>query len=235
MHYSFPIAFLASTLALLTGSAFGKTGRNLGLEPTLSVHVYDQAQVPRGVLHQGTVEAMRLFRAAGIQITWNQPVVEAPEDRGLDMSEESSPTFRSPDERPYLVVRLVRGMPASAVPGALGFALPFAHTGAQVCLFYDRVEALTRSANAASYVILGHALAHEIGHVLLGSSEHTTSGLMQARWSPATWHLATAGLLAFRREEAERLGAGVKKFQARHTRSERERILAWSSPRRSPK
>jgi Zn-dependent protease with chaperone function len=234
MNHSLPTALIASTLALITGSASGQTRRNLGPEPTLSVHLYDQAQVPTGVLHAATVEVTRLFRAAGIQTTWEQPVAEAPEDRGIDMSDRRSAPSRPPDERPYVVVRLVRGMPASALPGALGFALPFARTGAQVSLFYDRVEALTRSGNAASYVILGHALAHEIGHVLLGSSAHTTSSLMQARWNPASWRLASAGLLAFRPEEAERLDAGVAQFQARHLRPEHEPVLAWSVPRRSP-
>jgi hypothetical protein len=69
--------------------------------------------------------------------------------------------------------------------------------------------------NQATYIVLGHAMAHEIGHVLLGSSEHASSGLMQARWTPATLRLASAGLLAFRREEAERIGAGLQRIQAR--------------------
>jgi len=42
-----------------------------------------------------------------------------------------------------------------------------------------------------------HALAHEMGHVLRLSSEHTNAGLMQASWNPGTWNLASAGLLAF--------------------------------------
>ena len=32
-------------------------------------------------------------------------------------------------------------------------------------------------------VILGHAAAHEIGHLLLGSNSHSPFGLMRARWS----------------------------------------------------
>ena len=147
------------------------------------------------------------------------------------MSENRTASSQSSDERPYLVVRLMRGMPASALPGALGFALPFARTGAHVTLFYDRVESLIRSGSAVSYVILGHALAHEIGHVLLGSSEHTTSGLMQGYWNTSSWHLASAGLLAFRREEAQRLGAGVVKIQARHRQPQHGFVFASSAPR----
>jgi len=51
-----------------------------------------------------------------------------------------------------------------------------------------------RSAIAMS-VLLGRAIAHEIGHLLLGSAEHPRLGLMRALWSqdelrglkPANW------------------------------------------------
>lgn len=224
------IAVMVSTFTLINNSVFARTKQEAGPKQMLSIHLYDQAQVPIEMLQLATVETTRLFRAAGIQITWEQPAVEEWEDRGIDMSDRRSGTFGPLDQRFYLVVRLVRGMPASVFPGSLGFALPFARTGAQVTIFYDRIEVLTRSGNAASYIILGHALTHEIGHVLLGSSEHTRGGLMQARWNPASWRLASAGLLAFRPEEAKRLGAGVEKFQARHPGPEHEPVLAWSAP-----
>jgi hypothetical protein len=210
VNYPSWLALGTGTLFLVTGPVCGQTGRTRGPEQILGIHLYDQAQVPAGVLHSATVEAARLFRAAGIRISWEQTLVEAPEDRGLDMSARKSVPFWPPDHRSYLVARLVRGMPASALPGALGFALPWARGGAQVTIFYDRVEALTPSVPTASYIILGHALAHEIGHVLLGSSEHAHDGLMQARWNPASWRLASAGLLAFR--PAEATGMRAKSF-----------------------
>jgi hypothetical protein len=68
--------------------------------------------------------------------------------------------------------------------------------------------------STASYVILGHAIAHEIGHVLLGSSEHSSSGLMRAQWNQANWHLASAGLLTFLPEQTERMREEVSRFRA---------------------
>ena len=121
--------------------------------------------------------------------------------------------FRRPDERPYLVIRLIPRTPTTVFPDALGYSLPFAHRGAHVVIFYDRVGALTQRVNTAAYVILGHAMAHELGHVLLGSAEHASSGLMRASWTPASWHLASAGLLAFGCAEIERMRVGLSKFQ----------------------
>jgi hypothetical protein len=223
VNSSFRIAILANTLALTAGSLYGKSNRALGTEQTLAIRLYDQAQVPHRMIHLATEEAARVLRAAGIRISWEQPPAEAPEDRGIDMR---SADVRQPDERPYLVVRLTRATPAGIVPGALGFALPFARTGAHASIFFDRVEALTVARSTATYVILGHTIAHEIGHVLLRSSEHSTGGLMQAHWNAATWRLASAGLLAFRYEEAERMGAELRRFQARHSFRQRELITA---------
>jgi hypothetical protein len=43
---------------------------------------------------------------------------------------------------------------------------------------------LTRAheANVDSGRLLGRAIAHEIGHLLLGTSGHANRGLMRARW-----------------------------------------------------
>ncbi len=210
MNSSFRIAVLAKTVALMAASLYGKGDPTLVAERSLSIHLYDQAQVPPRVLRSATEEAARILRTAGIRISWEQPSIEAPEDRGIDMT---SAEFRLPDERPYLVVRLTRATPGAVLPGALGFALPFARKGAHVSIFFDRVETLPVAPTTAIYVILGHAIAHEIGHVLLRSSAHSTGGLMQARWNTATWRLASAGLLAFGRDEAERMCAGLPRFE----------------------
>jgi hypothetical protein len=69
---------------------------------------------------------------------------------------------------------------------------------------------LTQRVNVPAYVMLGHALTYEIAHVLLGSSQHATGGLMTARWTPATWRRASAGLLVFRHEEIERIRTGLR-------------------------
>ena len=210
MNGSLQIARFAGTLALLAGSASGKPGCAVAPEQTLLVRVYDKAQVRGAVLEYATMETARLFRAAGIRISWEHLSAESPDDEGTDLT---AAALRQPDVRPYLVIRLIPRTPTTVFPDALGYSLPFAHRGAHVLIFYDRVEALTQRGNAAGYVILGHAMAHELGHVLLGSTEHTSGGLMHARWTPASWRLASAGLVAFGCAEIERMRAGLLKLQ----------------------
>jgi hypothetical protein len=104
MNSSLRIVFVAGALSTAAGSVSGKTGREIAPERRLSIHLYDQAQVPAGTLRLATVETTRLFRAVGIQVAWERPSVEAPEDRGIDMRSAASWQL---DERPYLVIRLV--------------------------------------------------------------------------------------------------------------------------------
>ena len=230
MNTSIRLALIVDTFALMCVSVSGKTGTGITPVQPLSIRLYDQAHTPARVLQSATDQANWLFRVARIRISWECPSTESPEDQGTNVT---SPRFQQPDTRGYIVVRLLGSIPGSVAPGALGYALPFADTGAHVLIFYDRVETFAHIANEATYMVLGHAIAHEIGHVLLGSSEHASGGLMQERWTAATWRLVSAGLLAFRREEAEHMGAGVRRLQARHPRPQDQPSLASSVLRRS--
>lgn len=89
----------------------------------------------------------------------------------------------------------------TAVPGvspnALACAYPFNRNSHLIVLFRDRVdEMLNRRASSAG-AILGHILAHEIGHVLLGTDTHTPTGLMKAGWNSLDLGAMLASRLEF--------------------------------------
>jgi len=54
--------------------------------------------------------------------------------------------------------------------------------------------------------LLGRAVAHEIGHLLMGTNQHSASGIMRARWSrcdlrrgqPDQWRFMRAEMMAMR-------------------------------------
>jgi len=218
--------FIATALTATAAGASGKPKPQIDLEHTICIRLYNQAAVRLETLKWATVDVTRIYASSGINIAWEQPITETQEDRGIDMS--SAPLPGRQRERPYVAVRILPRTAANIVPGALGFALPFAQTGAQVSVFYDRVEATARSQNATPYVVLGYAIAHEIGHVLLRFSEHSAAGLMQARWNQTTWRLATDGLLAFLPEQKQRIRIAVLKFTALRESPEHATILAPS-------
>ena len=47
----------------------------------------------------------------------------------------------------------------------------------------DRVDWLASTGKAVRAEVLGRAIAHEIGHQLLGSNDHTPRGLMRETWT----------------------------------------------------
>lgn len=52
---------------------------------------------------------------------------------------------------------------------------------------------------------LGHVIAHEVGHLLLGRSSHTVAGLMSSQWSAEEQFLITRGRLEFGIDDAAKL------------------------------
>lgn len=205
-----PGVLLSLSLTCICGIAFSfRLHGQQAPKQTLSIHLYNEGEVNTRTLRGAIAQANRLFRMADIQISWRQvsgKPIQSPEmdNGGVGCSQTN--------QRPYIVMVAIQHASA-ARSEALGVARPFANTGTQIVIFVDRVEALARHVNTEDYIILGHIMAHEIGHVLLHSSEHARIGLMQAQFGWASWRLASRGLLLFRPEEAERMKEGLVRFQ----------------------
>jgi hypothetical protein len=159
---------------------------------TLHVHVYNLAKVPSQTLERALGETARILASAGIETRWEPGNPDSPEAHMADFSISAQ---HKPDTRNFLVVRVVRGFPANIRPSALGYSLPAAQRGAHVTMFYDRIENVSLGVPPTVQKILGDALAHEIGHVLLGSGEHSRRGIMKEIWARADYqHLAVKSL-----------------------------------------
>jgi hypothetical protein len=49
----------------------------------------------------------------------------------------------------------------------------------------DRVQAIAQRTSIPSGSLLGRAIAHEVGHLLLGTNAHAPRGLMREIWTDA--------------------------------------------------
>jgi hypothetical protein len=147
-------------------------------EPALTIRAYDNAGVPAADRIAAIVEATVILKAAGLDIRWVEcaALVEA----GAD------PCLRplAPNE---LSIRFVRLPPPPGHRGALtlGYSLVDAHvrSGSLATIYVDRVGELARRSDSRADLLLGRAVAHEIGHLLLGADVHAPQGLMRAIWS----------------------------------------------------
>lgn len=84
-----------------------------------------------------------------------------------------------------VVLRLLPA-PKQKFDGALpfGYAVIDAGTGegTLATVFPDRVERLAATAGTDMADLLGRAMAHEVGHLLLGRTAHSHAGLMREHW-----------------------------------------------------
>ncbi len=82
-----------------------------------------------------------------------------------------------------MIVRIVAA-PPQAKPGSLGYSLVDLQqrSGNLATILANRVESMATAANFDPGVLLGRAIAHELAHLLIGTTEHSPHGLMRAHW-----------------------------------------------------
>ena len=111
----------------------------------------------------------------------------------------------------------------------LGAAYPSSEgTGVYSDVFYDRIQRLSlQDRRVSPSCILGHVLAHEIGHLLLGLNAHSVTGIMRTRWREHELAQAAMGALLFLPEQGKLMRARLIPL---NTREETARISTRSAP-----
>lgn len=169
-------------LGLIAVSVVGMTTVGVPLQgaelawKALTVRVYDNADVPKAALRAALETAAQTLRPADLEVAW------------LSCSVSSGGRCTEPPRRGELIVRLVRsGKLSTGDDESLGTALvdPATGTGVLATVYVDRVERLARGSEGDLGMLLGRAMAHEIGHLLMGRSAHAVRGLMRPRWTRA--------------------------------------------------
>lgn len=166
----------------------------------VEVLIYNYAGVSAETLARAEREAARIYDRAGIETEWlDCPLTSEVAARYPACQLPVSPT------RPILRI-LSRSMAGriGLTQTAFGSALlpedgGFAMT-AQVCAHC--AEELAKGGKAMHAVILGHLMAHELGHLLLGVGSHSLTGLMHVRWQTRDLESAAQGSLLFTSREA---------------------------------
>jgi hypothetical protein len=82
-----------------------------------------------------------------------------------------------------IVVALREGTPAGLSRQALAFSNPYSTEGPCVTLLLDRLNEMLKTSPLSLRFLLGHILAHEMGHVLQGIARHSETGVMKGLWS----------------------------------------------------
>jgi hypothetical protein len=165
------------------------------VDSRMTILVYDYAGMRADILSKAEQETMRIFRHSGIDITW----------RPCRMPDSTVPLECLDPSPTAPALRLVpRFQPAAdrVHVEAIGFC-----TGDFATVSVELAQELEESGVGALPEILGHVIAHEIGHLLLPGNGHSISGIMRAHWSSNEWRLVRQAKLNFAPEQSRLLRA----------------------------
>jgi hypothetical protein len=170
-------------------------------DPTLTLAIYDHAEVSEQTLSDVESVASEIFRRAGVQLVWLDGFVYAAERRKAEIP--------APEDPATLVVKLQPKSEAARYGvrsdcDGLGF-----ESGA--IIFVPSFDARGRTTNATR---LGYIVAHEIGHMVLGANAHSLVGIMRGTLIEEAWTQAEQGTLGFTKGQARQIRTWIAKRKA---------------------
>jgi len=167
---------------------------------TIVVHVFDATGLAGRDLEEASRVASEILRAGGVEVRW----VACHGAAGRD------DRCRQPLRTNESVLRLIPSTSdMTSEPASLGVTvLDTAGRRAVLSTVYaERVRLVAQRAQVDEAQLVGRAMAHELGHLLLGTAGHGSAGLMRGFWpdemlrsqSPRDWRLLPSEMDAIRR------------------------------------
>jgi hypothetical protein len=209
---------LAMATLTLVGSGQVAIGRGVGAaadrgKVKLTLRVYDYAVSP-SELSDAEAEATVILNYAGLEPTW----VDCP----LDVADmKAYPACESQLGRTDFILTILKNPVRERVKrdeDAMGQALRCSgdEGGCWAYIFYSTVREQAAEGDVPEFRLLGHVLAHEIGHLLLGPHSHAATGIMMARWSDEDLRTIARGQLYFSENESRHMCHNLLAGPERH-------------------
>ena len=165
-----------------------------GSSPTITVLVHNYSQASAAILARAEREAGRIMGEAGLRAVWLEcPTKPSTADSNVACQKAAEAT----DIRLRVLTAPVQNKYQDTV---FGFTVhPVLAT-----VYYEYAVRRARSdyAEFEIPIILGCVIAHELGHLLLGSNGHSGVGIMRPRWEPREFRQLMMGTLRFSKEQS---------------------------------
>ena len=160
----------------------------------VTVKVYNGIDLSSSELSRAEREASKVFEYAGIQLTWTAGVL------GAGVNDDT------PSERwntAFLQLRIwTRAMVGKKPLGSETLGLCISLENGDALVLADAIWKRAAFGMTDPTDLLGLAMAHELGHLLLKSARHSVTGIMRARWSERQLRDDDRGYLRFTPGEA---------------------------------
>jgi hypothetical protein len=172
----------------------------------LTLRVYNYAQIDPVSLARSERVTAAILENVGVEIVWVECPLSPAQFRAY-------PACHSDMGTTDLVLRILSYYMAMKLPTPdepLGFAQPCPESepACELSVFYYRVDELAANGYRADR-ILGHVIAHEVAHVLIGPG-HSEEGIMRGEWSRYDLQRISWGLLLdFTDDQSRQLRSAV--------------------------
>jgi hypothetical protein len=179
-----------------------------GQAPKLTVRVYNYARLNPASLGSAERVAEAIFAAAGVETEW----VDCPLSEAEYQARPACQTRATSTDIDLKILPRHMAEKLRMREDLLGFVRPCSDgdPACEVTIFNHVVDELAAYGYRAD-AILGHAIAHEIAHVLVGGA-HSETGIMRAEWSRRELQKMSWGiLLGFSGEQSEALVAAAER------------------------
>ncbi len=168
----------------------------------MTLRVRDYSHLNRSILLGAEQEATGILAQAGVSARWT----DCPTSPG-DLA--SFPNCQPPWQANDYVMNVIPDSMAVLLgksDDALGLATECGMgPSCTASVFFDRVSKLAGGDRASAQVVLGRAMAHELGHLLLGANSHSPTGIMRGHWSPREFRLDARLDLLFTTGQSRRM------------------------------
>jgi hypothetical protein len=181
----------------------------------VTVFVYNDASVPAAVLQRAERRAGSIFAHANFDVVW----VHCPHaGTGEDVK-----TCDRIDLPEHLALRIIPNSTSSTRDAVFGIAfLSPDGAGKYSDVFWKRAEDLHTASNLDLGSVLGSVMAHEMGHLLLGSNAHAGSGIMRAHWEGEELRRIAMGTLLFTPQQAKLMHGRASRLESAEQSAEQK-------------
>jgi hypothetical protein len=167
---------------------------------TVTVSVFNDAGVSPILSQQAQDVARRVFAQAGVKLEWMNCGLPSQTEKEVSLCIQS-------DFPTHLHLTLI-GHPIYPVATTLGVSyLAEDGVGFQGVVFCERVAELQSGTGVDMAILLGVVMAHELGHLLLGTNSHSPGGLMRASWRREDLAHAVKGALFLSDDQSDHMRA----------------------------
>ena len=163
--------------------------------PTIKIQIYNYSQASPAIMARAEREAGRILGKAGMQAVWLEcPVGPSPPG-------PLGPCEKAPEATDLRLRVLASPIQNKFQDTVFGFTV---HP-VLASVYYDYALRRAKSDDAEFEIpiILGCTIAHELGHLLLGTNSHSNTGIMQPRWEPNQFRQLMMGTLLFTADQSK--------------------------------